>query len=155
MNNIEKGKLGEEIAAKYIVSKGGKIIERNYKIKIGEVDLIVLINGELVFVEVKSRSNINYGYPSEAVNYKKKQKITNVAKYYILNNCLDNISIRFDVIEVYLKSKKDPIKYTGDRIDVLDFEMDNVKYKQIRSFRKGFSKSELIMSDLIVKIKKV
>ena len=41
-------------------------------------------------------------------------------------------------ISVYLKSKKDPIKYTGDRIDVLDFEMDNVKYKQIRSFRKGF-----------------
>ena len=58
-------------------------------------------------------------------------------------------------INVYLKNKKDPIKYTGDRIDVLDFEMDNVKYKQIRYFRKGFSKSELIMSDLIVKIKKV
>lgn len=58
-------------------------------------------------------------------------------------------------INVYLKIKKDPIKYTGDRIDVLDFEMDNVKYKQIRYFRKGFSKSELIMSDLIVKIKEV
>ena len=56
-------------------------------------------------------------------------------------------------INVYLKNKKDPIKYTGDRIDVLDFEMDNVKYKQIRYFRKGFSKSELIISDLIVKIK--
>ena len=58
-------------------------------------------------------------------------------------------------INVYLKNKKDPIKYTGDSIDVLDFEMDNVKYKQIRYFRKGFSKSELIMSDLIVKIKEV
>ena len=58
-------------------------------------------------------------------------------------------------INVYLKNKKDPIKYTGDRIDVLDFEMDNVKYKQIRYFREGFSKSELIMSDLIVKIKEV
>ena len=58
-------------------------------------------------------------------------------------------------INVYLKNKKDPIKYTGDRIDVLDFEMDNVKYKQIRYFRKGFSKSELIMIDLIVKIKEV
>ena len=58
-------------------------------------------------------------------------------------------------INVYLKNKKDPIKYTGDRIDVLDFEMDNVKYKQIRYFRKGLSKSELIMSDLIVKIKEV
>ena len=58
-------------------------------------------------------------------------------------------------INVYLKNKKNPIKYTGDRIDVLDFEMDNVKYKQIRYFRKGFSKSELIISDLIVKIKEV
>ena len=106
MNNIEKGRLGEEIALKYIISKGGTIVEKNYRTKMGEIDLIAKMNGELVFIEVKSRSNINYGYPSEAVNYKKKQKITNVAKYYILNNCLDNISIRFDVIEVYLKSKK-------------------------------------------------
>ena len=106
MNNIEKGKLGEEIALKYIISKGGKVIERNYRTKIGEVDLIVRLNGELVFVEVKSRSNINYGYPSESVNYKKKRKITNVAKYYIFDNSLENLSIRFDVIEIYLNEKK-------------------------------------------------
>lgn len=106
MNNIEKGKLGEEIASKYIISKGGKVIERNYRTRVGEVDLIVKLNGELVFVEVKSRSNINYGYPAESVNYKKKRKITNVAKYYILDNSLENLSIRFDVIEIYLKEKK-------------------------------------------------
>ena len=106
MNNIEKGRLGEEIALKYIISKGGTIVEKNYRTKMGEVDLIVQINGELVFVEVKSRSNINYGYPSEAVNYKKQRKIINVAKYYILNNSLENVSIRFDVIEIYLKDKK-------------------------------------------------
>lgn len=106
MNNIEKGKLGEKIALKYIVSKGGKIIEKNYRTKRGEVDLIVKLNGELVFVEVKSRSNINYGYPSESVDYKKKRKIVNVAKYYILANSLYNLSIRFDVIEVYLKENK-------------------------------------------------
>lgn len=106
MNNIEKGKLGEEIALKYIISKGGKIIERNYRTKIGEIDLIAKLNGELVFVEVKSRSNINYGYPSESVNYKKKMKITNVAKYYILENSLENLSIRFDVIEIYFNEKK-------------------------------------------------
>ena len=70
------------------------------------MDLIAKLNGELVFVEVKSRSNINYGYPSESVNYKKKRKITNVAKYYILDNSLENLSIRFDVIEIYLKEKK-------------------------------------------------
>lgn len=106
MNNIEKGKLGEEIASRYIQSKGGIIIEQNYRTKIGEIDLIAKINGELVFVEVKSRSSINYGYPSEAVNYKKQRKITNVAKYYILDNSLENVSVRFDVIEIYLKNKK-------------------------------------------------
>lgn len=106
MNNIEKGKLGEEIALKYIISKGGKVIEQNYRTKMGEVDIIAKLNGELVFVEVKSRSNINYGYPSESVNYKKKRKITNVAKYYILENSLENLSIRFDVIEIYFNEKK-------------------------------------------------
>ena len=106
MNNIEKGKLGEEIASRYIQSKGGIIIEQNYRTKIGEIDLIAKINGELVFVEVKSRSSINYGYPSEAVNYKKQRKITNVAKYYILDNSLENVSVRFDIIEIYLKNKK-------------------------------------------------
>lgn len=106
MNNIEKGKLGEEIALKYIISKGGKVIEKNYRTKMGEVDLIAKLNGELVFVEVKSRSNINYGYPSESVNYKKKRKIINVAKYYILTNSLENLSVRFDVIEIYFNEKK-------------------------------------------------
>ena len=106
MNNMEKGRLGEEIALKYIISKGGTIVEKNYRTKMGEIDLIARMNGELVFVEVKSRSNINYGYPCEAVNYKKKRKITNVAKYYILDNSLEDISVRFDVIEIYLTDKK-------------------------------------------------
>ncbi len=106
MNNIEKGKLGEEIASRYIISKGGRIIEKNYRTNIGEIDLIVKINNQLVFVEVKSRNSLNYGYPCEAVNYKKQRKIINVAKYYILNNSLENTPIRFDVIEIYLKDKK-------------------------------------------------
>lgn len=106
MNNIEKGKFGEEVALKYIISKGGKVIEKNYRTKLGEVDLIAKLNGELVFIEVKSRSNIDYGYPSESVNHKKKRKIVNVAKYYILDNSLDNLSIRFDVIEIYLNEMK-------------------------------------------------
>lgn len=106
MNNFEKGRLGEEIAFKYIVSNGGDVIEKNYRTKMGEIDLIVRTNNELVFVEVKSRSNINYGYPSESVNYKKKRKIINVANYYILENSLENLAIRFDVIEVYFNEKK-------------------------------------------------
>ena len=58
-------------------------------------------------------------------------------------------------VHVFVKGQREPIKYSGDRIDILDFEMDGVKYKQIRYFRKGFSKSELIMSELITKIKEI
>lgn len=55
-------------------------------------------------------------------------------------------------IEVFIKEQKEPIIYKGDRIDVLDFEMGGIKYKQIRCFKDGFSKSELIVSNLISKI---
>lgn len=106
MNNKRKGEIGEKIATEYLLSRGAEILESNYRIKLGEIDIITKINDELVFVEVKSRSNISYGYPSEAVNYKKRSKITSVAKYYILKNKLNNIPIRFDVIEIYLKENR-------------------------------------------------
>ena len=56
---------------------------------------------------------------------------------------------------VYLKGKKEPVIYSGDRIDILDISMNGVDYKQIRYFRKGFSKSEYIQSNLIIKIKEI
>ncbi len=58
-------------------------------------------------------------------------------------------------VSIYLKGKKEPVIYKGDRIDILDFSMNGVEYKQIRYFRRGFSKSELIQKDLITKIKEV
>jgi len=106
MNNKQKGDLGEDIACRYLLSKGAEILESNYKIKTGEIDIITKLENEIVFVEVKSRSNIKYGYPSEAVNYKKIKKIVNTAKYYILKKNLHNVPIRFDVIEVYLNENK-------------------------------------------------
>lgn len=58
-------------------------------------------------------------------------------------------------IKITIKGQKEPIIYIGDRIDVLDFEMNGEKYKQIRYFRKGFSKSDLLKSDLVIKIVEV
>ncbi|MGL5694331.1 MAG: YraN family protein [Peptostreptococcaceae bacterium] len=106
MNNKQKGDLGESIALKYLINNGAEIIEKNYKIRSGEIDIIAKVNNELVFVEVKSRSNVRYGYPAEAVNNKKINKILNVAKYYILVNNLYNIPTRFDVIEIFFKEDK-------------------------------------------------
>ena len=58
-------------------------------------------------------------------------------------------------IKITIKGQKEPITCSGDRIDVLDFEMNGEKYKQIRYFRKGFSKSELLKSDLVIKISEI
>lgn len=58
-------------------------------------------------------------------------------------------------ISIKIKNSKNPLIYKGERIDILDFEMNGVKYKQIRSFNKGFSKSELILDELILNIKEI
>ncbi|MFZ5969708.1 MAG: hypothetical protein ACOYVK_21315 [Bacillota bacterium] len=55
-------------------------------------------------------------------------------------------------LHIFLKTQKEPVIYKGDRIDTLDFEMNGIKYKQIRYFRKGFSKSELVEENGISKI---
>lgn len=104
-NNITKGFLGEDKAVEYLISKGYKIIDRNYRTKIGEVDIIAIISGVLVFVEVKSRTNINYGYPYEAVNWKKQDKIIKSSFIYMKQKRLNNYQIRYDIIEVYLEEK--------------------------------------------------
>ena len=106
MNNKEKGDLGELIALRYLIKKGAKILEKNYRIKTGEIDIIAKIENELVFIEVKSRSSTRYGYPAEAVNYKKIRKISNVARYFMLINNINDVPIRFDVIEIYFNENK-------------------------------------------------
>ena len=58
-------------------------------------------------------------------------------------------------IIIKLKDSKTPLIYEGERIDILDYQMNNINYKQIRYFRKGFSKSELILADLISNIKEI
>ncbi|HCQ5548944.1 TPA: YraN family protein [Clostridioides difficile] len=106
MNNKEKGDFGEEIAVNYLLSKGARILEKNYRLKIGEIDIIAKMGREVIFVEVKSRSNIKFGYPCESISYKKRKKIIGIANYYIIKNNLNNTPVRFDVIEVYLLEKR-------------------------------------------------
>jgi len=55
-------------------------------------------------------------------------------------------------VQVFLKGEKEPVIYKGDRIDVLDFEMSGIKYKQVRYFKNGFSKSELVEEKIINKV---
>ena len=101
------GAEGENIAYNYLKSIGYSIIQKNFSCKFGEIDLIAIDEShnsqEFVFIEVKSRSTIDYGHPSEAVNTHKKRHIIKVAEFFILINHLENANIRFDVIEILYK----------------------------------------------------
>lgn len=100
----EIGKKGEELAVQYLIDNGYKIIERNYECNQGEIDIISKYKNEIVFIEVKSRTNEIYGKPKDAVNIKKKQHIYNSAEYYIYSKHLENNPVRIDVIEIYKKN---------------------------------------------------
>ena len=96
------GKLGEDVAERYLKQKGYLIIERNFSCRQGELDIIAKEKDFLVFVEVKTRSNLLYGKPVEAVNINKRKHMIKVAKYYLHIHSWDNRFVRFDVIEVFI-----------------------------------------------------
>ena len=101
MNNKKIGDRGESCAAGYLQRQGCRILMRNYRTKIGEIDLIAEDHGTLVFIEVKTRSSVRYGTPAEAVNYKKRQKIIQTAYWYLRAQHREDAVCRFDVLEVY------------------------------------------------------
>lgn len=100
-NNIIKGRQGEEIAANYLVKNGYKIIDRNWHYsKNAEIDIIAEQNGILVFIEVKTRTNLNFGHPFESINYAKIQKIHKAIYGYLKESSIRYKSFRFDGIAI-------------------------------------------------------
>ena len=98
--NKQKGDIGEALAAKILLKKGYVILDRNYRLRTGEIDIIAKRSGYIVFVEVKYRQNTYKGSPAEAVDFRKQQKIISTAKCYIQRNNLYDADFRFDVIEI-------------------------------------------------------
>lgn len=99
--NKVKGTIGEHMALEYLMKKGYKIVECNYRNSIGEIDLIAKDKNTLVFVEVKYKDNLLYGFPREMVGARKQSKIRTTALAYLKKNRLiDTVPIRFDVIEI-------------------------------------------------------
>ncbi|NLX62100.1 MAG: YraN family protein [Tissierellia bacterium] len=105
-NNRKIGILGEDIAVEHLKSKGYRILERNYRSKIGEIDIIAFKNNILVFIEVKTRSNTNFGFPYEAVNKRKFHKILQTSLIYIKQKGYKGYQIRYDIIEVFLSNNR-------------------------------------------------
>ncbi len=100
--NKAVGDFGESSACTFLKHHGYKILERNYKNKIGEIDIIARKGDYVVFVEVKTRCSDEFGTPADAVGQIKQQKIYKTAQWYIAENHGD-YDYRFDVVEVMYK----------------------------------------------------
>jgi putative endonuclease len=94
------GRWGEDKACSYFISNGYKILQRNYRCRFGEIDMIVQKADQLIFAEVKTRTSTVYGYPSEAVNHRKQLKYEKSALCFLKETGWKQASYRFDIIEV-------------------------------------------------------
>lgn len=100
-NNRQTGAYYEQLAAEYLKQQGYIIMERNFRCKLGEVDIIALHHNTLVFIEVKYRARADWGQPSDAVNRQKQMRISNVASYYVYTHKqFANHNCRFDVVSI-------------------------------------------------------
>ena len=114
-SSSETGRIGEEIAARYLEDRGFRVMERNYRFERSEVDLVCFLpapryedGGELVFVEVKTRRGIGFGLPEEAVGPEKRRHLVKAARAWLYERRMEGSLCRFDVISVMLKEGAEP-----------------------------------------------
>ena len=112
-DKIKKGKEGEDLAARFLIEKGFEIIQRNYRYKQSEIDLIVKKDNWLIFVEVKLRSSDAFGYPEDFVDYKKAKNVVDGAEQYTYENNWQG-NVRYDIVSIRLLKDKTEILQIED-----------------------------------------
>lgn len=116
-NNKELGNKGERLAERFLRRQRYKIIERNYRTRGGEVDIIAKDGNQLVFIEVKTRSSDNQEFLRTSVNRGKSKRLAKTAVYYLKKNKYQGVTARFDVVFVIIKNGSPPHQkfWRGDR----------------------------------------
>ena len=94
------GMQGEEIAAKYLQQKGLVILDRNFRCRLGEIDIITKHGDCLVFIEVKTRSSDRFGLGQESITREKICKLRRLAQTYLAKRSFSGMNVRFDVVAV-------------------------------------------------------
>ena len=112
------GRGGEQIAEKYLIKKGYRLVERNYRCPLGELDLIALDRRVIVFVEVKTRVDDSYGPPLEAVHPRKQQKMIGAAQYFLSQHKLQDRDARFDVVGISFAGDDPVIEHIENAFEV-------------------------------------
>ena len=111
MSNQSVGKLGEDLVCSHLKKNGYKILERNYRLPYGEIDIIAAKKNHTAFVEVKTRNSEAFGTPAEAVGARKQKSIILAAQQYIAQYAKMDENYTFDVAEVTFKNGIPVIHY--------------------------------------------
>ena len=125
-NNKTLGTQGEQLAIRFLKKKGYKILQRNYRCKIGEIDIVCYDHGTVAFVEVKTRFSDKFGSPELSVTEAKKRQIVKVALHYVAKKKIEDINLRFDVVSIFYPPTE--------------------KHPTITLFKNAFTKDELFVS---------
>jgi len=112
------GKDSESLAVRHLKKNGYKILQQNYRNKLGEIDIIAKDKQTLVFVEVKARKSVHFGSPKWAVTPKKQRKISKVALYYLKATRQSNVKARFDVVAISSLQNKPRIEIIKNAFDL-------------------------------------
>lgn len=107
-HNLVLGAHGEELAAQHLAGQGIEIVERNWRSRSGEIDLVATEGDYLVFVEVKTRSGLGYGSPADAVTVAKQRRIRLLAIEWLGASRRPWAKVRFDVVAVLLERGRQP-----------------------------------------------
>ena len=111
--NISLGKIGEDLAAQYLIDKGYVILDRNWRAYRKEIDIIAIDGKDIVFVEVKTRQDDEYGSPEMAVNRQKRSHIYAAASSYYYKNKI-SLDVRFDIISILYHHGSPEIEHIVD-----------------------------------------
>lgn len=114
------GAHGERVAARHLRRRGYAIVARNYRGRHGEIDLVALDRGVLVFVEVKTRAQSLFGTPVEAVDRHKQKQIVKVAREFVREHRLHDRQIRFDIVGLRRRGWRWEVELIVDAFDVDD-----------------------------------
>jgi putative endonuclease len=108
------GKAGEEAAVQYLRQHGYRILERNYRCRYGEIDLIARDGSMLAFVEVKTRRSQKYGPPAAAVTFQKQRHLIKASQTYLMQRKKTDETCRFDVVTVDMEAQHPHIELIKD-----------------------------------------
>ncbi len=110
---LNLGKKGEEKAEKFLKRKGYRILERNFRIKGGEIDIVAEKGGEIVFVEVRTRSSDDFMSPVESLTPAKREKLRRAAEVFLISRGLELNPCRFDFVSIV----KDGSRYKIEHLE--------------------------------------